>query len=1245
MSNSHETDWKPPRLFDGYRVLWTLGRTEHSTVCMGQDTVLDRPCTIRFFDFSGPGTEQRERFLSEARGLAKLQHPNIVTTHRVGVIDSRPYIINEYLRGQTVEQVQKPMPWRQALAIALAAIGGLAAAHRKGVLHRGLRPGSLIVGSDQTVKLGDFGLLEFCGEDISILRQATEQGAEQASLSAPELLSPQNVLALRERMNRFFAPEVFAKEPLTQRADLFAFGVIFYELLLGKLPNDAMMSQPVPDDLGSVGFSPDIDQRFVRAILRCLRAKPAERFSSSDELEVALEQLVPRGGVDKIPDGNPYRGLLPFEAEHRSLFFGRRSEVGTLLERLRTDACVLVAADSGVGKSSLCRAGVLPLVVEGALGGGRSWQVATLVPGRHPLRSLGQALYSLCAQTEDSFAEGLSADPERLSRWLHARLGTDRGLLVFLDQLEELSTIAQTDEARVVSEALGCLLSRLPGVRLLVTVRSDYLGRVASLPGIGEAVTRCLYILRPLGPDKIREAVVGPAHVKGVLFENPELVNGLVDSTTNTDGALPLLQFTLAELWEARQGNRITHAVLEQIGGVNGALSRHADHVVGSLPPLQRQSARRVLMNLVTLEGTRARRTEDELVNEDPNAKVALETLVRGRLLVARDTPEGAAFEVAHEALIRGWGTLRRWLEENAESRAAKQRLEQAAAEWRRLQHKNDALWSATQLAEAVLIDAADISPKEQEFLSASRQRVAGHRFLRRLLALSVPVILVLVYGVFEYIAHQRLVQRLKHHVNEGKTQLALARGQAQNVEALRKTAFAAFDAAKMDDGEKLWAQVLAQSVDADRAYSRASQLFEAALTFDANHQEGKRLLADVLYERALAAERDGRTQQTDDLLQRLALYDSQQTRRRMWEAPAHLSLATTPTAIVRLGRFERDDKNRRTLTGIHELGKTPLLGVSLAPGSYVLFLDAPGHEGLRYPLALSRGEVADFRVDLLPTGKTPDGFVYIPKGRFLFGTTADETMRKSMLSHVPIHTVFTNAYFVAKHETTFGEWIAFLNDLPPPKRAAFLHKSEAGALTGSIALDQLPTGEYELQLQPTVKKFVARENQKLVYDARTHHREHNWLRLPVTGITAHEAQQYAAWLAQTGRLPGARLCTELEWERAAKGADDREWPHGDDLAPGDANFDMTYSNTDPQTMGPDEVGSYPQSQSPFGVFDMAGNALEWTLASVSKSQFVVRSGSFFYSALVQRATNRNEFDASLRNPGLSTRICASASP
>src|SRR6185503_7285159 len=99
-----------------------------------------------------------------------------------------------------------------------------------------------------------------------------------------------------------------------------------------------------------------------------------------------------------------------------------------------------------------------------------------------------------------------------------------------------------------------------------------------------------------------------------------------------------------------------------------------------------------------------------------------------------------------------------------------------------------------------------------------------------------------------------------------------------------------------------------------------------------------------------------------------------------------------------------------------------------------------------------------------------------------------------------------------------------------------------------------------------------------------TRQREHDWRRFPVIGISAEDAIAYAAWLARTGRVPGARLCTEVEWERAARGADGRTYPGDHEFAPDDANIDVTHGKND---KGPDEVGSHPASRSPFGVEDM----------------------------------------------------------
>src|SRR5439155_14762439 len=109
------------------------------------------------------------------------------------------------------------------------------------------------------------------------------------------------------------------------------------------------------------------------------------------------------------------------------------------------------------------------------------------------------------------------------------------------------------------------------------------------------------------------------------------------------------------------------------------------------------------------------------------------------------------------------------------------------------------------------------------------------------------------------------------------------------------------------------------------------------------------------------------------------------------------------------------------------------------------------------------------------------------------------------------------------------------------------------------------------------------------------------------------EARAYAAWLSRSGRLVGARLCSEHEWERAARGADDRIFPHGDRLLPDDANYDETYGRH-PLGFGPDEVGSHPESESPYGVLDLVGNVLEWTRSVRRPGEPILRGGSWYHA-------------------------------
>jgi formylglycine-generating enzyme required for sulfatase activity len=242
------------------------------------------------------------------------------------------------------------------------------------------------------------------------------------------------------------------------------------------------------------------------------------------------------------------------------------------------------------------------------------------------------------------------------------------------------------------------------------------------------------------------------------------------------------------------------------------------------------------------------------------------------------------------------------------------------------------------------------------------------------------------------------------------------------------------------------------------------------------------------------------------------------------------------------------------------------------------------------------------------------------------------------------MHPRMTAAYLVARHETTIGEWIDFLRTLPPAERAMHTPRAEAATFAGALRLEELPGDTWEIHVLHRTESSVARLGQPLANASRQRRATQDWQRLPVSGVTSDDAEAYVAWLDRSGRVPGARLCTELEWERAARGADDREYPHGSQLASDDANFADTYGR-DALTLGPDEVGAHPASRSPFGVDDLAGNVLEFTRSDGAEGEYVARGGSFAREASSCRSDDRDLPDPSTREMSVGLRVCASLAP
>jgi formylglycine-generating enzyme required for sulfatase activity len=1231
--------WTPPVEFDEFRIERLIGRGGMGVVYLAHDTSLGRRVAVKFIALSQPEPWVLESFKSEARMLARLQHPNVVNVFSVGEVQGHPYIVSEYVVGQSLAELPLPMSWRRVLTLGVELAQGLAAAHRQGVLHRDLKPSNALVTEKGEVKLLDFGLAE-----------RFEPGASSAS-SGSLAGTP-----------AYMAPELLGRAPATPRSDIYSLGLVLRELCTGQVPSRT--PRPPEESQAPLGLGQDVDPDFAAIIAQCLAPNPLERFASAEVLCEALKRV--QGTLPaRLVHGNPYRGLAPFEAEHRELFFGRKADIHAVLERIHHRPLVLVAGDSGAGKSSLCRAGVLPRVAAGGLEDACERATITLWPGLRPLESLAAALAPVLGRKEAELVTALADPKPWLGQALREAYQGGRGLLLFIDQLEELITLSEPAQAAHFARILGEFALPSAGVRVLLAVRGDFLTRLCALPGLGEEAERALYILRPMTPEGVREAIVGPARRYEVVFESEQLIRTLVASAAHGVGSLPLLQFALAELWEQRNPalGRITQAALDEMGGVAGALSRHADGLLARLSSAEREAARRLLLQLVTVEGTRIERSEEELVSSSGSdaasvgaCRAALRALIEGRLLHTRTANGQPRCEIAHDSLIQSWGTLREWLDDDIGHRAVIKRVQVASAEWERFKHAREALWGPRQLDEVRPLEDFPWEGRERAFLHASRRAVARQRWGRLLAVLGVSLTAAASYGGLRLQAHLADARFVAAQLVTARQLLSESRGLAQRASVRRDEVLALFDATAPDGWESLeqpWGEALTLRNEAETAYAHANQALERALDRDRGNVNTRQLLAETTYERVGLAELFHQQDKREELRERLELVSDTGGEGAQWlqqlQAPAEFDLVTEPPgAAVELERYtdRRGTLRREPVALAGSLNPTPLSRVTLPEGSYLLHVSQPGHTPVELPLLLTHGAREQLRLTL-PTA-VPEGYVYIPPGCFLLGSAEAEKVRQ-VLRSPPIHRFcLSEGFLIGKTEVTFGDWLAYLDSLPPDAPARRILEQPNFSDFGAIALRQQPGAgwSFSFYLSRTVSS-TAKEAEPFLYPGSTRRKPADWRRFPLSGVSARDLEDYFSWLDRTKLLPGARLCNQHEWEYAVRGADGRLFPHGNQLQPDEANIDATYNpNRQTTDFGPDMVGSYPASVSPFGLLDMAGNAYELTRAVAPESKSVFyRGGSWHHDVFSAYSTNITVGEPGQRETTLGVRMCASFSP
>ncbi len=431
---------------------------------------------------------------------------------------------------------------------------------------------------------------------------------------------------------------------------------------------------------------------------------------------------------------NPYVGLRPYDTDESLLFFGRNDQTMELLQRLHQHHFVAVVGSSGCGKSSLLRAGLIPALKAGYLVNDSDlWSIAIMKPGQSPLYNLAESmLLQLNSDTDQATISKLEQEiieegaDALLRKIIQEKKEQSLNFFLLVDQFEELfrfameqNDVGRKDEAiDFVSIILELSQQKLISFYVVITMRSDFIGDCARFYGLPEAMNQSQYLVPRLNRVQLKSVIESPARLYGGKL-NPSITSLLLNESGKVKDELPLLQHALMRMWDfemnVNQSGEIDFLDYESIGGIEKALSNHADEALAGMNEEDLMLAKKIFQSLTAIDenGRKIRRPVllsqlKELTGANEEQLLAIINLFikdkRSFLVVTKAADTGdKIIDISHESLIRQWNTLCLWVDEEAESVAIYLRL----AESTRLHKQN-----------------------EKDFLSGSELQIASYWYL-----------------------------------------------------------------------------------------------------------------------------------------------------------------------------------------------------------------------------------------------------------------------------------------------------------------------------------------------------------------------------------------------------------------------------------------------------------------------------------------------------------------------------------
>jgi len=466
-------------------------------------------------------------------------------------------------------------------------------------------------------------------------------------------------------------------------------------------------------------------------------------------LRTVVKQIMDENmDVDANPDprrdllSSPFPGLRPFSEEESLVFFGREHETSEIIQQISNPRFrfLAVIGASGVGKSSLINAGVIPALRAGAVPGADSWPIVRFTPAEiegNPFLGLVTRVAEVSGADTDEphvTADQLAREPRRFGEFVELAL---RGsppwarLLIFIDQFEELFASEITEEHRKTFIKLVVESVTSDRVVAVATLRVDFYAHCLQDPELVTLLRGGSFPLSAAGPGALYKMITRPAEIAGLRFED-RLAERILDDAGAEPGSLALMAFTLNLICQrASDQGELLVSEYDRIGGIRGAIATRAEEIFDHLDASDRKHIPVLFRRLtdVSESGTPVRRRARlSSLSRGRSVERLIRLLTHARLVVVSDDDQREPMvEVAHEALFSTWPRLAEWIQQTQDDMTLLRQLRRAALDWDLAHRPNSFLWPHERLVvvEAMLRNLdPEIDQVIEEFIVPESTRI-----------------------------------------------------------------------------------------------------------------------------------------------------------------------------------------------------------------------------------------------------------------------------------------------------------------------------------------------------------------------------------------------------------------------------------------------------------------------------------------------------------------------------------------